>query len=58
MRLRDTFGLALTALSRNKMRSLLTTLGVVLLLRHRKPKSKASASAAITPTGIWLRGRF
>ncbi|MCA9659192.1 MAG: PEGA domain-containing protein [Myxococcales bacterium] len=36
----------------------LTTLGVVLLLRHRKPKSKASASAAITPTGIWLRGRF
>ena len=30
MRLRDTFGLALTALSRNKMRSLLTTLGVVI----------------------------
>lgn len=37
-----------------------TTLGVVLLLRHRKPKSskKASASATLSPTGIWLRGRF
>ncbi len=37
-----------------------STLGVVLLLRHRKPKSskKASATATVSPTGIWLRGRF
>ncbi len=36
----------------------LTTLGVVLLLRHRKPSKKASASATVSPTGIWLRARF
>lgn len=37
----------------------LTTLGVVLLLRHRKPKaSKASATATVSPTGVWIQGRF
>jgi len=37
-----------------------TTLGVVLLLRHRKPKgsNKAKASATISPTGVWIQGRF
>lgn len=35
----------------------LITAGVLLLVRHRKPKSE-KISAAIAPTGVFLQGRF
>ena len=36
----------------------LVTAGVMLLVRHRKPKAQSNVSAGVAPTGFFISGRF